>query len=411
MLTSIPSNFRSFKYIVDVFSVIIDNEVIDIDPKYISTITLEKDFENDAFPIFQVEFSMNDEVYYKILKNKQNTQFKIRIMKYLYDYSNKIRAKRVMLNDVFIAFIDEDSQELDRNLKKQNTDEMQLIANKTLRLFFFKKSDLINTKKYINSVFVDCTLVDVLTYCFVISGIKNVLISPFHNIKRYEEVRIPPLTLVDTIDYLENMYDGFFNKGSIKFFDFDCMYFIDRGPRNNVYRANETTQNVITILDPATSSAGLVSGCIVDDVAKKTYINVPAASFNSNSVSILNEHINGNNAILISPSTGIIDRIEPKINETTGGVYKLLINRFNNSRIKSNYEAIYTENDNVIYLGMQGIDVNTMTPNKHFNVIFEDSKANIKKGGDYRISKINFIFKKEGEEYTLIADGEFKKIR
>lgn len=410
MTTNIPGVFRTYRYIVDIFTVIIGDEIIEIDPNFISSLGLEKDFDNDAFPVLQLQFSMSDSVYYKIIENKQNVQFKLRVMKYIYDENNKIRSKKQLINDVFISFIEEEAPQVDKKLKENVSDESLLVANKSLQVFLFKQHDLVNTKNYINGVFHDVTLTDMITYILSTSGIKKVLLAPFHNLKTYDEIIIPPMTLLDSIDYLENVYDGFYNNGSVKFFDYDCMYFIDKGRRNNVFRNNEHTQTIISILDP-TNMESMSSGCSLDDTNRRTYINVPPSAFTSSGVSIINEHINANNAIIISPTTGDITTIEPPVREITGKVYKLLIDRYSNKRAISKYNMLSSENDGIINIGVNGIDVASFTPNKEFKIIFENQAINKTLGGDYRISKAIFMFSKEGTEFSLMGDIQLKKIR
>ncbi len=292
MLNNLPNTFRAFKYAVDILTVIINDKVYELDPNFITFLSLEKDFDEDAFPVLQMEFSLNDSLYYEIIKNKEKVQFKIRIMKYLYDENNKLRSndennklrsRSQLINDVFISFIEEETPEIDKKIKSKVSDESLLIANKSLRLFLFKKLDLVNTKNYINGVFKNVTMTELLSYILSTSGIKKVLLSPLHNVQRYDEIRIPPLTLLDTLDYLENVYDGFYNNGSTKFFDYDCMYFIDRGRRNNVYRNNEHTETIITILQP-TSVVSNVAGCYIDNNNRKTILDLRMLFFSMHSM-------------------------------------------------------------------------------------------------------------------------------
>lgn len=410
MLNNLPNTFRAFKYAVDILTVIINDKIYELDPNFITFLSLEKDFDEDAFPVLQMEFSLNDSLYYEIIKNKENVQFKIRIMKYLYDENNKLRSRTQLINDVFISFIEEETPEIDKKIKSEVSDESLLIANKSLRLFLFKKLDLVNSKNYINGVFKNVTMTELLSYILSTSGIKKVLLSPLHNVHRYDEIRIPPLTVLDTLDYLENVYDGFYNNGSTKFFDYDCMYFIDRGRRNNVYRNDEHTETIITILQP-TSIVSNASGCYIDNINRKTYINVSPTAFTPFSNSIVNEHVNGNNAIIISPSTGKVTKIEPPVREMTGNVYKLIVDRYNNKRAISNYTMMLEENDSVINVSTQDVDISALSPNKQFKIIFEDVSLNKNLGGEYRISRLGFIFKKEASEFSVMGDIKFKKIR
>lgn len=408
MITNIPGIFRQYKYVLDIFTVIIGDEVIEIDTTFVNSIGLEKDYDNLMFPVLRVVFSMDDELYYKIIENKENVQYKVRLMKYIYDENQRVRSKQQFIHDVFISFIEEESDRVNRNYTRHNESDEMAVASKSLEVFLFKKKDLLISKEYINGIFNNVAMTDLLTYILSSSGVKQVLLSPLHNIEPYSEIRIPPMTFVDTLDYLENIYGGYYDYGSIKFFDYDCLYFIDKGSKNNVYRSNEFVQTVLTIQD-LTTPTSVNPGCSLDNVAMKTYINVSPKAFRFISSSITNEHIHANNAIIISPTTGDMVKVEPPVKEVTGKVYKLLIDRYNNKRAVNNYAKKVSENGNLLNIAVTGVDVSSFTPNKDIQVIFEDSKLNRALGGGYRISRLVFEFRKEGKEFTIAGELNLKR--
>lgn len=410
MIKNIDGIFRQFKYVLDVFTILIGDEVIDVDTMFVDTITIEKDFDKDMFPVLQLSFSMDDDLYYKIIENKENVQFKVRLMKYMYDENHTIRSKKQFINDVFISFIEEQSNRIDKKYTRHNEKNEMAVRSKSLRLFLFKKQDLMSSKDYTNGIFHQVSLTTLVSYILSKSGLRKVLMTPFHNISVFDEIRIPPMTLIDTLDYLENVYGGFYDNGSTKFFDYDCMYFIDKGKKNKVYRNNEFVETILVIQD-ITSTTSTATGCFLDNINMKTYINVSPKAFNFISGSIMNEHIHGNKAIIISPNTGNVTKIEPPVKELTGNVYKLLIDRYENKRCISEYSNKVMENDNLLQLSVTGIDISSFTPNKSIKLIFEEMSLNKNLGGDYRISRIGFVFKKEGNEYTVLGDIELKKIK
>ena len=71
-----------YRYILSVCDILIPNkDTIRLNNPNILGFTIEKDFDNDYFPIFNLQLSLSQLQYYTILENKTTVRFKIRLEK------------------------------------------------------------------------------------------------------------------------------------------------------------------------------------------------------------------------------------------------------------------------------------------------------------------------------------------
>ena len=60
---------------------------------------------------------------------------------------------------------------------------------------------------------------------------------------------------------------------------------------------------------------------------------------------------------------------------------------------------------------MMDYDADMLSPNKKFNIIFEDSALTSKYNGNYMITSVNHNFVKEGSDFLINTMAEFKKTK
>ena len=64
----------------------------------------------------------------------------------------------------------------------------------------------------------------------------------------------------------------------------------------------------------------------------------------------------------------------------------------------------------VMEVFMEDFDVNSFTPNRRFNVLFEDPRYTTKYSGDYTLSAVNHTFIKNGEDMVITSAVVLKKM-
>ena len=91
-----------YKYRLPLVEVIIPGkDPIQLQSANVNSIGIEKDFDNDHFPILYLNMNIAPDLYFDILENKTTVKFRIRLESYIYDKSNEIRNSKVVINDSF----------------------------------------------------------------------------------------------------------------------------------------------------------------------------------------------------------------------------------------------------------------------------------------------------------------------
>lgn len=417
-MTQLPTSMRFYHYKVESLDIIFPSEgkQYPVEKGFIKSIMIERDYENDFFPVIRLDLSLSTAFYHKIIANKLDVKFRMRLQKYIYDDQNKLKVKKDVFNTIFSSFIDEATPFLNKKdyeeankvslLDKDGQSHLTLGEN-DITFYLFKESDLLNSKKIINTVISSANMTQTVTYLLSKSGLTRVIMVPLDNTNSYSEIIIPPLTVLGNLIYLDNQY-GLYKNGTLIFFDIDCLYIIDRSGKCKAFRKGEYKKTILTVrhtINPVSLNPGSY-----DDAEKKTfYINIDPRNVAISNVAVIRDQTDGNNRLIINPAVGNTLDIKAKTIQRGGGTYKVLYNKYNNSFINSS-EKIKVESDNrVINVTMADIDIDAFTPNKEFTFTFEDPSINKEIGGNYRLVNSNFIFVKNGDHFKLNGTATFKK--
>lgn len=408
---------KYYKYIIDSFDILLseESEPIRLSHSNITSIYLERDYDSSFFPILRVNVILDPKIYYKIIKEKLNVKFRIRLQNFIYDKDNIFEFKKDVINDVYCAFIDESTPFLNEELFNKNreterSEKTPTTMNNEYSFFLYKEDDLNNSKKIINSVISKASLTDIIAYLLYSSNIKNVLMSPLKNNSLYNEVLLLPITTLKNLIYLEQQYGGFYNNPSLIFFDIDCLYVIDSSLESKAYRKKEFLQTILSICDPINSNS-FTTGSIVNEEEQKYIININPDSLVINNNTILEDQLEGNNFIVISPSTGEIKTIKSETIQRGEGTYKVLVNKFNNPKSIDFLKKKKLEESTTVNISISNFDINALTPNKEFLFVFENPSINKEYTGKYRMSKNILFLEKKGEYFVISGSCDFKKVK
>lgn len=403
-----------YKYFITSMDFLFDGESTptSIQPGYVSDIYIEKDFDDDMFPVFRLTVSLNTLTYFKVLENKTNVKVRLRMQKYKYDDNKQLVSKKDYFNEVFSFFLDEDTPFTDRDAyeKKQKIEKSDGNSinnyNRSLELYLFSSRNIMSSKKPINAVLSSASMTETIAYTLSSAGFNNILFSAPDNNTVYSEVVLPALTPVQTIEYLEQQY-GIYRKGALLFFDIERTYMIDKNSKCTSYELQENTKTVFSI-PKSTDGTSFFPGCY-DDMNKSTFmINVAPSNLSCQSNSVINDQLVGNRIMSITPD-GNIRTVDSTANQHGDGTYKIIKNKFNNEFLVYSMATRIQEQSKIITISVGDFDVNAFSPNKEFTFKFDDSRINQEYGGNYRLSSCKIYFKKSGEEYTVSGEGVFKK--
>jgi hypothetical protein len=412
---AIPLTMKMYRYRVDAFDILLGGETTKVLPTQINSIIIEKDFDSDFFPGIRVNLSLDTELYHKVIANKTSVRFRMRLQKHIYNRENKLTAKSDVFNDIFCIYLDEDTPFLDQSSHeeaKKVTDvpkSPEHVGGGQQELFLFKEKDIVASQKVQNVVLQNINMSNTIAYILSGAGVNNVLMSPMENTTTYPEVLIPPYTLLGAINHLEAHF-GFYKNGTVVFFDTDRVYFLKRGSTCTAWVPQEYKKTVFHI-KKTTNPDSLSPGSYDDAENKNIFINVVPNDISMSTPSVLTDVLHGNNVIVVTPSTGKFDNINPNTVQVGSGSYSVMVDPYANPYAVSAETYQRNEASYVAQVTLGDYDIAAITPNKEFMFTFEDASINSTYGGGYRISKSISTFTKQGEEFSISGQHTFNRIK
>lgn len=391
------------KYQVKSFQFIIGKEKIEVLPSEIVSFTITEDYDNFYFPYFEMVLSISNSRYRKLVKNSTKIKANISIYKGKFKgVINNIDTEAVSfkkaINGKFKVFLDNETPNLSDEEEKQidkNGDQYGQLTTFKIALYpddYYKKYDLV-----VNGNFLNVTLADMVGYILTKTKIKNVLMSPPSNYKKYKQFILTPISTCEQLDRICNTY-AIHSKGSIVFFGLDRLYIIDKAPKCTTYAKNEYK---ITYVIYSTESKSTISsgGCFSSSKGKYNVLN--ASKFTVNNDREVVKKSAGKNIVSVN-----VDGKITKTNKKSTKVTKVVVQNEGASTVKSLKRDI-VESKRIITTQFSDIDINMVTPNKQF-IISVEGAAFKKYNGKYRLSKAVHAFKPDGDYFQVESSCEFR---
>lgn len=413
MITEEMRKYRNnIRYKVDTLVVLFnDGSTIEVEPGMITSIYIEKDFDNLYFPIINLSVVIDDELYNRITNENETVKFRLRINKLIYDANNIYIKYELLFNELFICFSNKEviikdkksiqnKKEIEHSVATQNT-------RANTRNFYLFKEDVIKCKKNMNLSIKKSTIQDLVLYMFNKANIDKLLMSIPDNLNYINNLLIPNSNLIESLLYV-NELKGFFNRGLLLFFDVDTAYFIDKSSKCTSWRKNEVRITHLHVSDDE-SFKSKITGEFVDKDRKSSHIFTNTNSTKIFNVGLLNDQLSGNNIVVVNNKSNRIDNINPDTTQIGDSNIKYLTTKEDNEFSINEIKYRMEENECVIQTAILSVDIDTMTPNKEFLITFSSSELNKLYGGNYRISKEVFILKKDGENLINTSECIFKK--
>ena len=403
--------FYKYRYSIEALDVIFpkDKEPIKVPIKQ-QKIFIERDFENDMFPIIRLDALFDTSLHYRIIAEKNDVRFRIKLRKYRMRQEEVVKTTDTM-NATFGIFIDENTPQLDKNLMAASENiagkQPSQAASSAMSLYLYKEKDLTQTKKIINHVFTSSNMTNVIAYLMASSGFNKVLMTPLDNKASFKEIIIPPLTLKGALKYLESQY-GFYTSGSTIFFDIDLVYIIKKSAKLTAWSPGEFTKVVLNVSKSASDKA-VMSGMHHDEKKKSYIIQVQPKAITFASPSVLQDQFDGNHRLIINPSIDKTYNIKSKTVQRGDGTYKVVVNPYGNTFMNTAEQYALTSNSSVIMVEVKDIDTSVFSPNKEFAFQFDDKHIHKAHGGTYRLAKTIEIYSGTGSALSVTSRAYFTK--
>ena len=414
--------FLKWRYTVSEIYILYPKE----DPEEIPTerltsLMISNDYENNLYPIVRIEIVLEASRYYKIIQNKEDVKFKLRIQKsYQLLGDSDWSLDQDYIQDTFDLILNDSDFDVDAGFKEENAsgdyeniqedDINDLFAtDNRFEFFLFKSSTIKAGRKTINQVLHNATVTDGINYIASKAGFKNLLMAPSDHVDVIEELVIPPLNAAMAMVYIDCYY-GIYKTGSLIFMDLDRNYILPYNEKCKCWGSKEDKE--ISIIIPKKSSSFSSDLCTVlkDGDSKTKYIvgNNSMVKIENNSITY--DILVGNDIESVNSYNGEV---------TTGSANSTTNSSNNETRIENRTENpyfnnIYTKQSEsrnvVIQLTIGDYDITYLKPNRIFKVIFEDSKLNKQYKGKYKLVRAIHTFSLTGGQFQLMTDLVVKKM-
>ena len=393
-------NKNLIKYRVDNFDVMFENGDIEkLNGDMVTHLYIEKDFDELYFPIVNISIMMRDELYHRIKQENETVQFRVRIIKNIYDQDFKFLKYELYFNEIFRCFKDkenviEDNENVESK-KSTEGNESVTLGNNT-RDFYLFTDEVTKCKKFFNLSVESALLSDLLIYLMGETGINKLLMTKLENNPTLKDVTVPSGNVIDAINYLNNL-KSLYKKGMTLFFDIDTTYLIDRNYKCTAWRKNEIKITHVHVANKQSNDSQL-NGYFINKDRKQTHVFANTDRLEVRNTNITSNQINGNKVRIIDSKAGSTQSVGGQTTSVIKNNDHLLTIKDGNAFAASELKVRMEENECICGITLIGVDTEVVSPNKEVLLTFEDSKLQKQYGGNYRISKTITILTKDAEE-------------
>lgn len=394
---------------------------ISIPSEKVQNITIEENFEEFYFPLIKLTLVIDSTVYYKILDHKNDCKVNLRIDKYYYSNWQTLSnpsVTRNWINGNFDIIMDDNTEDKFNSLKEdENLNDFNYrikdMANElnypaTRVSFFLFKPIVANTKININKLFTGINVADAIAYVCSVANIDNLVMCQPDNTKVYETLLLPPLSVLKTLEFID-MYYGIYSQGTLMWFGIDHNYIIPFDGQCRAYVGNES--QVTNIIIP--KSTNLTHAMTLGNLKRsgsEDYILADYTSLKIENKSISGNYISPNDISLVDSYSAEMSSSSSGAISKTGNFVRYLEDKTENPLIGSMYTSQSKARSTVVTVNLEDFDVNSFTPNKRFNVLFEDPRYTGKYSGNYILSAVHHTLMKNGEDMVISSTITLKKM-
>lgn len=409
----------SIKFLNFTFS---NNDTINIPVERVKSINIEERFEEYYFPLIKIDIVLDPNTYYEIIKNKNTCKINLRVDKFYFIENNKSdkSVSRKYINDIFELIMDEATDDMYNSVKEDENKSDYIKRKKdtfndltklnNVFTFYLFKPVVSSTKKNVNKLLCNCNVTDAVAYLATVADINNILMAQPDNTQIYDELLLPPLSILRSLEFIDYYY-GLYKEGSMIYFGLDYTYIIPYSAKCKAYYSGEkTVTNIIIPKSTNINHTNLLGSLNKKNDKTKNYIVADYTSIGIQNYSISNNYINANNLQAVDSYDAIsTDGTSTAISKDSSFT-KIIENKTMNPYFASIYANQSTSQSTVVSLRLYDYDISSITPNKEFNLIFEDINYIKKYNGKYLVMALSSSFIKEGDFMSLNSTLILKKM-
>lgn len=373
-------------------NLLVNNETINLSNSEIVSISFIHNYDTASYPIIRLRIYADltkiqqicenpDSILVRgclnggIYKMNQNTENESTLVKAVKSINISLKAYIEMKN------IPSSTYDQYEDGKKKESD-LNVNVKSPLELYCYNEQLVHYMKKRANSIYKDTSIGTVLHDILQQANVYNAEIDPITNPKKYNQVLIPNMNIIQSISFIDYYY-GLYKKGGMMYGDLDKLYIAN----TDVY--NGTTP--IPIYVESYKNNNDSSGMTRINNEYQFYIMAPNVSIRSESD--IERVLNGPKFASIN----LMDMSDIDIVELTNLFEEIkslslsenievpnLLHKTQNKYIGTSYVARLDERITKVDVSGTGFDIMRITPKTRFNLIFASPIRGIKIDKQYR---------------------------
>jgi len=256
---------------------------------FITDVNVRKDYVSNSFPLVVVNMMTTDE--YRIIMRDNDISLRLKVSKYTnIDDENQQDTDDIIIEDIVLDTVIRSYRKpyTTGNIKTEDDNEADNNLSDTAKLIPFQivgiPENLIQKNRVvINEIYADAKMDDILLN--VLSKVESgpIFIDPSDNITREESLIIPPMNVVPSIKYLQEVY-GIYNAGLSLFFDFDRTYLMKLFATTRVH--SNTFEAISVNIDDNNTSIQYTSTQFDEDGNTRVYLQTPPPFVELNKITL-----------------------------------------------------------------------------------------------------------------------------
>lgn len=419
---------KLYRYHVEAFELIVPTltNPVKLETGSINRISIEKDFDHGFYPIFRIWCAINPRLKEYIMFNKNEIKFRIRLQCDIVNVSTGLtEASEDVFNAMFIPIIGDASPFYDNAIYEATAEKVTEMsdsgatandlagnnptgdARETVEYYLYAENDLFNSKAIVNNVYAGNNLASILVSLLSENGFDAILMSPSDNDGDFDQVVVPPMNLLNVFKYFSETY-GLHSTGTSAFFDYRCLYILNRSGHPDCVEEGEYPKTIYTIHETKNSEA-LLAGTLACDLNKEYHIYPDPHKVKIMNFSAYNDHINGNSLTMINSKDNSSATIGGTGDQRGSGVTRVENNNNGNAYAKTDYANAVSENNKKLRVTFNDVYFWALTPNKEHIWNWMDSRLSADYSGVYRPLQTNFWFQNRGGSLSLTVTAEYAK--
>lgn len=373
-------------------NLLVNNETINLSNSEIVSISFIHNYDTASYPIIRLRIYADltkiqqicenpDSILVRgclnggIYKMNQNTENESTLVKAVKSINISLKAYIEMKN------IPSSTYDQYEDGKKKESD-LNVNVKSPLELYCYNEQLVHYMKKRANSIYKDTSIGTVLHDILQQANVYNAEIDPITNPKKYNQVLIPNMNIIQSISFIDYYY-GLYKKGGMMYGDLDKLYIAN----TDVYNGTTPIPIYVESYKNNNDSSGMTR--INNDY--QFYIMAPNVSIRSESdiervlhgPKLAAINLMDMNDIDIVELTNLFEEIK-SLSLSENIEIPNLLHKTQNKYIGTSYVARLDERITKVDVSGTGFDIMRITPKTRFNLIFASPIRGIKIDKQYR---------------------------